>query len=138
MTAAGGLADERRQRRGKRRADRRRDHPIVLGQVRPLVARVPEKQLVATVARQSDRDVLASLFRQKVDEERGRIAERLVEVPHHLRQEIDQIGLDRYLGVYRAEPVGDNPGEFPLIVQAFTLAERHAEGAHRGARVARH
>jgi uncharacterized protein YlxP (DUF503 family) len=41
---------------------------------------------VATVAGEGHRHVLSRLFGQKINEERRGVAERLVEVPHHLGQ----------------------------------------------------
>ena len=88
------------------------------------VARVAGPQLVAAVARQRDGDVLARRLRDVVGRHRGRIGERLVEMPGQLRQQIDDVGADDLLVLLDAEMPRDRPRVLELVEPVLVEADR--------------
>ena len=113
-------------------------HPLdLLGpRPHPLVARVAAEELVAAVAGQGDRDVLAGQPRDRVGGDRRRVGERLVEGLDEGRQRLQRLVARRAEGrVPRCR--GAAPPRRRSATRRAASREADREGPHVGSHAAR-
>ena len=94
-----------------------------------IVVRVSGKQLVAPIAAECHRAVLAHQAAEQVGRNHGRIDHRLIELPGQCAQQIhlDLSGIE--LDVLRPEMPRDHPGVLGLVVLSVS-GEAYGEGLH--------
>ena len=85
---------------------------------------VAGEQLVAAVAGQHDLHVLGGELRHHVGRDRRRVAERLVEIPGEVLDDLDHVRPQDELVVLGAELRGDLPRVAELVVVCFGEADR--------------
>ena len=100
------------------------------------VARVSAERLVAAVAVERDRHVLARQLREVEAGDRGGVGERLAVVAHDLRDDLDRVGPHDELVVVGAEQLGDLACVRQLVEVVVIEADR--ERLHRAAARLRH
>ncbi len=96
-----------------------------------LVGVVAREQLVAAVAGECDRHVLARQLRHHEGREQRHIRERLVQMHDEPIEQGDDVGRHESLPMVRRESLRDLSRKRQLVVAA--IVESHAEAVHRGA-----
>ena len=112
------------------RRDRGQRRRNALGQQRGVEAQIAGEQLVAAVAGEHDRDLLARQLRDEIGRHGRRIAERAVVVPDQRVDQIDRRRRDAELGVVGLEALGGQPRVRGLVVGRIPF-EADAERLHR-------
>ena len=72
---------------------------------------VPRENLIGPLTAQQDFDFGTPLAADQVGTDGSRIGNRLVQVPHDLRQKVYNIGVDLNFVVIGSQPTGSHPGE---------------------------
>ena len=110
-------------------------HP--LKQLRGIKALVTGEELVAAVAGQGDRDLLACQFADQKGRNGAAIGERLVVMPDQIGQQVHRLGLDAKRLVIGSQVLRDLLG-VGRFVETVMLFKADAEGLNRGIAVAAH
>ena len=127
VTLVGAASAARDSTACARAADRGRN---ALGEQGRVEAQVAGEQLVAAVAGEHDRHLLARQLRHEIGRHRGRIAERPVVMPDERVDQIDRRRRDAELGVIGLEPLGRQARVRGLVVGRVAL-EADAERLDR-------
>ena len=118
VTPARRFRKRTRAGRGER-ANRTGNAPVPRRCREPAEAGIAGEELVRAVSGERDLHVLTRQAREFVDEQRGRVPERLVEVPDDLGEQRLRIGACLQLVVRGSERRGDETRVVALVVQAL-------------------
>ena len=115
---------------------RRRQEPVPALPGLDAILVVPGEELVAAVARERDGDVPGGQLRDHVGRDRRGVAERLVQIPGEVIDDLEGVRLEQELVVLGPEPLGHEPRVARLVVVRLREADR--ERLHRARVQPRH